>query len=362
MPARTVPQVRRWNCPPVTRENVDWAQLATIDLARARTPEGRAEQVEIARDAMHKQGFFYVVNHGFDLAENQRMIDIASVAFEEVDDEEKARYQARIKETGTYLGYKLPQYWVIANGVRDRITHYNFPRNVHDRNHPEALRPYLPEIQEMVEFTHCTILHEVQKLLSLGLELPENTLSDMHPFDDTNHSFWRFMLYDPRSEEEERKTEGVWMKGHADHMSFTALWSQPVTALQIKDHDGQWRYVKHVENAVIINCGDFTEYLTGGYYKSAVHRVIKPPADQEGYRRLNLIYFGYTSDNVVLRPLLESPVIQRTGLTKVIEGEHPTMEKWRKTRTAVYGVSELKKAADGSEYEIVNGVKVTHHH
>jgi len=361
MPSRTIPPVRRWNAPPVTQQDIDWAQLAIVDLAKAKTPECRAEQVQIARDAMHKQGFFYVVNHGFDLAQNQRMLDIASVAFEEISDAEKLRYQARIKETGTYLGYKLPQYWHIANGVRDRITHYNFPRDVYEREHPQALRPYLPEVQEMIKFTHCNILNEVQRLLSLGLELPENTLSDMHPFDDSNHSFWRFMMYDPLSLEEEEKTEGVWMKGHADHMTFTALWSQPVTALQIKDYDGQWRYVRHIDNAVIINCGDFAEYLTGGYYKSAIHRVIKPPVDQEGYRRLNLIYFGYSADDVLLQPLLESPVIQRVGITKVVEGEPPTMEQWRKMRTAVYGVSALEKAADGTEYEVVNGVKVTHH-
>ncbi len=36
-----------------------------------------------------------------------------------------------------------------------------------------------------------------------------------------------------------------------DHTSFTAIWSQPVTALQIKDWDGQWRYVRHAENALV---------------------------------------------------------------------------------------------------------------
>ena len=36
-----------------------------------------------------------------------------------------------------------------------------------------------------------------------------------------------------------------------DHTSFTAIWSQPVTALQIKDWDGEWRYVKHAENALV---------------------------------------------------------------------------------------------------------------
>lgn len=69
------------------------------------------------------------------------MVDIAALAFEDVSESEKLRYQARIKETGEYLGYKLPQYWVcctpyyairrltllqhIANGIKDKIEHYN---------------------------------------------------------------------------------------------------------------------------------------------------------------------------------------------------------------------------------------------
>lgn len=60
----------------------------------------------------------------------------------QVELEEKKQYETDIKKTGTFLGYKLPQYWVrlfrtncmagtyieylkhIANGVKDRIEHY----------------------------------------------------------------------------------------------------------------------------------------------------------------------------------------------------------------------------------------------
>lgn len=45
---------------------VDYAELAIIDLAKAGTPEGRAELAIQARDAMREQGFFYVINHGWD--------------------------------------------------------------------------------------------------------------------------------------------------------------------------------------------------------------------------------------------------------------------------------------------------------
>ncbi len=47
---------------------VDWADLTFVDLSKAKTPEGRAEQVRLARDATHRQGFFYVINHGLDKA------------------------------------------------------------------------------------------------------------------------------------------------------------------------------------------------------------------------------------------------------------------------------------------------------
>lgn len=53
---------------PLTVRPVDWADLAFVDLAKAKTPEGRAEQVRLARDATHRQGFFYVINHGLDKA------------------------------------------------------------------------------------------------------------------------------------------------------------------------------------------------------------------------------------------------------------------------------------------------------
>jgi len=67
------------------------------------------------------------------------------------------------------------------------------------------------------------------------------------------------------------------------------------------------------------------------------------------------------ADDVRLAPLLESPVVQREGIKKSISGVPPTQETWRKNRAARYGVTQLQRAEDGSEYEIVNGVRVTHY-
>ena len=42
----------------------------------------------------------------------ERMFDIADIPFSQVNDEEKEKYVGTMKQTGSYQGYKLRQYWV----------------------------------------------------------------------------------------------------------------------------------------------------------------------------------------------------------------------------------------------------------
>ncbi|THH08442.1 hypothetical protein EW146_g8989 [Bondarzewia mesenterica] len=367
MPAVTLPYVPHRTPAKTTSADLEWADLAVIDLAKAKTPEGRAEAVIKARDAMHSKGFFYVINHGLDKAQNDRVFDIAAVPFTQVPPEETKLYEAKIKEAGTYYGYKPVQYWHIANGVRDRVEHYNHGtpvnRNVNLEEHPAAMRPFLPEIQSFIRFNHVNVLHEIERLLALGLELPEDTLIEKHNYEDKNNTFCRFMIYHPRPDEEEIQTENVWLKGHADHTSLTVLWSQPISGLQIRDTDGKWRWVKHIDNALVINSGDVLDLLSGGYYKSAIHRVVQPPEDQRGLDRVGVFYFCYTDDDVRLQPLMDSPLLQRVGVTRrAAEGQAPLMEEWRKARTAAYGTSDLKKGEEeGVEEEVLQGIRVKHY-
>lgn len=44
---------------------MEWADLAVIDLSLADTPAGIQELAKLAVEAMTREGFFYVVNHGY---------------------------------------------------------------------------------------------------------------------------------------------------------------------------------------------------------------------------------------------------------------------------------------------------------
>jgi isopenicillin N synthase-like dioxygenase len=105
------------------------------------------------------------------------------------------------------------------------------------------------------------------------------------------------------------------------------------------------------------------DFLTGGYYKPTIHRVVQPPKDQGNCTRLGLFYFSMPKDDVKLVPMAESPVLQRVGFQRRCEdSKAPTMEEWRKARIMTYGQTQLKKGVEkGVEEEIINGVVVKHY-
>ncbi|KAG6829736.1 hypothetical protein H0H87_010368 [Tephrocybe sp. NHM501043] len=330
---------------------------------------------------MVDHGFFYVINHGYTTNEvgthlrpkasvsdrhskSERIFDIANVPFEHVTSEEKTTYAGTMKDTGSYQGYKSRQYWHIDGGVRDQVEHYNINRDITKRGHPEPLRPFLPEISQFARHNHFNVLHPILRLFALGLELPENTLVNIHGYDSVGETYVRFMKYYPRSEEEEIKTKNIWLKGHTDFGTVTILYSQPVSGLQILVRDGSWKWVKHIENALVVNVGDALEFLSGGFYRATIHRVTQPPEDQRQATRLGVFYFCLSNDDVKLVPLSESPILQRVGITRRFEdAAAPTMEEWRKGRTAQYGQSELKPSSESAkvEEEVIAGVVVKHY-
>ncbi|KAF7368490.1 hypothetical protein MVEN_00172200 [Mycena venus] len=364
MPSLTVPQIPRYIFPPTTKEKLDYADLAVIDFSEAHDAKGRAELVIQVSEAIQTHGFFYIINHGYTPAQvfHSNGLSRANGVLLCVDADEQRSYIAKISETGSFQGYKPRQYWHIDDGVHDQLDQYAVNRDVTKREHPEALRPLLGEIGAFARHTHFNVLHQILRLLALGLELPEDTLVNLHGFSSVGESYVRMMKYYPRSQTDELKTKNVWLKGHTDMGSITVLYSQPISALQVLGRDGKWKWIKHIENALVINTGDAMEFLSGGYYRATIHRVVQPPIDQQNHPRLGLFYFAMTDDNVKLAPLADSPVLKRFGIVRGSDDDAPTMEAWRKGRTSAYGQTQLKAATeDNVEEELINGVVVKHY-
>ena len=103
------------------------------------------------------------------------------------------------------------------------------------------------------------------------------------------------------------------MQGHTDFGSMTLLFRQPVAALQVRTHDEQWRWVKPYPGSITVNLADSLQFITNGFLKSSIHRVVAPPPDQAGIDRLGVLYFVRPEDDMPLKPV-ESAVLKKLGL------------------------------------------------
>ncbi|KAJ7594223.1 hypothetical protein C8J56DRAFT_430850 [Mycena floridula] len=351
----------RWIPPPTTQEEVNWADILTVDLSLYDTD--RSALVDIVATALQRDGFFYVVGHGIESEVLDRQFDIGKAAFDSVSQEEKEAHKAPIAEKGSFIGYKLQNYWEIKDGVRDRIEHYNFYQNSIDptSRHPKPLQPYVEEVKQFLSSTRQQVLRRVCNLIDIVLGLEEGHLWNLHEDKDgkTGDDLLRYMMYNPLTSEESNKTNGVMLNGHTDFNSISTLVSQPVTALQVLMPDNEWRYVKHKPGAFVINIGDQLSFMSGGILKGTMHRVVRPPQDQITYRRLGVFHFAHFIPNIPL-DLLPSKKVREEGHL-FFQDIIPTTDKWEQLRIKSYGTGSFIK---GDEYdvEILAGIQVRHYH
>ncbi|KAH9916187.1 Clavaminate synthase-like protein [Amylocystis lapponica] len=357
-----VPELGSYNFVPETKEDLDWADLITLDFNLFSTPEGKKQLIETFVKGFRDYGFFYVKNFNISQERVNRQFSIGK-QFYDLPLDEKRKYTPEGLENGKFNGYVPAGRRILdpVSGLRDRVEIYNIPKFNGDfpHEHPQLIQDRLPEIEEFARSLHTEILDPLHVLLALALELPEDYFTNIHRYDVKSEDHLRYMKYTKYTPEENIKIGKKWVEGHTDLGSFTLLFRQPVAALQIRNHvTGEWKWVKPQDGTVTVNTCDALSFLTGGYVRSTIHRCVRrdvPPKDQEHVDRLGLLYFSRPNNDVKLAAVKESPVLQRLGLTHnqfEEEGRSvPTMEewtfakqKWQRTPNAVRGDKTFENA------------------
>ena len=180
---------------------------------------------------------------------------------------------------------------------------------------PALIESNKPEISRFARHIHHNIAHKLLALIALALELPEDSFISSHRYDVRSDCHLRYMKYHAC----DAAPGDVWMEEHTDVGSLTLLFRQPVAALQVRmpydgdgDGGGKWKWVRPRDGSITVNVGDTLQFLTNGFLRSSIHRVVAPPLDQAGVDRLGVLYFVRPEDDLVLKPV-ESPVLERLG-------------------------------------------------
>ncbi|KAI9046059.1 Clavaminate synthase-like protein [Aspergillus affinis] len=306
--------IKPWTRPGPTKEDLEWAPLVQIDLSRFDEPGGKEELAKQLYDAVTRVGFWVVVGHGIDDDRVLRQFSFGNAFFKEPI-EEKRSFPCNFAE-GEYFGYRENERWIGDTGVKDNVEMLNIPKAIpawEDLPKHRIVRQNYDEVASFHRDLFDKVLRKLFVLISIILELPENYLADAHGYDERSDDHLRYMIYNTRTPEEWTKAQGYTKGGHTDFGSLTLLFSQNVAGLQIRTLEGEWKYVKPVEGGITCNTADTLSFLTNGFLKSTIHRVITPPVDQIEISRLGLLYFCRPGDNTVMKTV-PSPLLERLGL------------------------------------------------
>ncbi|KAL2823818.1 putative 2OG-Fe(II) oxygenase family oxidoreductase [Aspergillus cavernicola] len=342
---------------PETSFDLDWADLSTLDLSQFDQPGGKERLAKQLFEAIQNIGFFYIINFGLSQEDVDRQFSIGKQIFN-LPIEEKLKYRAEL-EKGGYNGYKPMGLREISPGVIDKTEIYNIPKFIPalERLQPEIVNNNRPIIESFARHIHDEIVRKLLTLIAIILELPEDYFLQVHRYSEPSDCHLRYMKYHRRTAEENEKSAGIWVKGHTDFGSLTLLFRQPVAALQVRSSEGEWRWVKPYPGSITVNLADSLQFLTNGFLKSSIHRVVAPPPDQTDIDRLGVLYFVRPEDSLELRPVA-SEVLRRLGYDQAVDNSavRITAGQWVKARVAKGVVDKGAARSDIGEQPIIGGV------
>ncbi|CDK24063.1 unnamed protein product [Kuraishia capsulata CBS 1993] len=360
----TPPTVPEWEYPKETTERLEWADLSTIDLTSFNEPSGKKALAEQLSQAIQKDGFFAVVGHGISKDEVKRQFALGKTFFESQSNEVK-RQRVVDFDDGDYFGYKAPfEKTMFGTDVKENVELLNVPKfnGFFDDDVINRI-PYLNHFRSEIESFSRKSFEVARKLFVLFaiiLELPENYFADQHRYEDYSDDHLRYMLYHPRPAEDDAKLDNNWARGHTDFGSLTLLFSQVVAGLQIRtetESGYEWKHIRPVDGGIICNIADALGFYSNNYLKSTVHRVLRPPDDQVGSRRLGLFYFVRPGKGSQIE-IAPSPVLKKLGLYRdlpAVSGQHYVRSRVKQYHTkTTYDRNYGEKFRVG-DFEIIDG-------
>ncbi len=265
--------------------------LPVVDLADA----DAAEQIG---EACRRFGFFYVLGD-IDAGLIEELDAVARSFFAQPAEEKMAIAMA--KGGRAWRGY-FPLHGELTSGVPDEKEglYFGAEREADGRR---LVGPNLFASEGMRD----VVLAYLDAMTELGHRLTENIAASLSlprdyfraRYTDDPLILFRIFHYPPLPRPD------VWSVGaHADYGLLTILLQDDVGGLEVKGPDG-WTPVPPIPGTFVVNLGDMLDRLTGGLYRSTLHRVQNP----SNRSRLSFPFFFDPSLDAVIEPLPGTAVL-----------------------------------------------------
>jgi isopenicillin N synthase-like dioxygenase len=258
---------------------VDADTIPIIDVGPlVRREPGSARVGEALGRACRTWGFFYVAGHGVDPALEARLEDLSRQFFALP---QSIRMQIRMELGGrAWRGY-FPVGAELTSGRPDQKEGIYFGQELavdhplvqaNTPLHGPNLFPELPGFRETVLAymqAMTSLGHALMEGLALGLGLPASYFAERYTRDPL--TLFRIFHYPAHAPDQ------AWGVGeHTDYGVLTILRQDDVGGLQVRTHS-RWTEAPPRPGTYICNLGDMLDRMTGGFYRSTLHRVRSHP-------------------------------------------------------------------------------------
>jgi isopenicillin N synthase-like dioxygenase len=302
------------------------AETASLKLASSFVPVidiapflhgSEAESRHIAREvdkASREVGFYVIMGHGIDPGLVPEMEAVSRAFFEQpIDEKMKLHVSAHSSSVGyatvgdnnlSYTRGEAKPFDLVESLIIGPIDvpddpYYKTPaaRPLFPENqwpaHPAQLRTIWSNYYRRMQ----SLANDLMRLSALALDLPDRYFQDKI---DRDVSKLTAKLYP--AQKNEPLPGQLRSSAHTDFGTITIL--KPGDApggLQVADPDGRWHDVPMVPGSFVINLGDLMQRWTNDCWRSALHRVVNPPADKRANSsRLSIVFFHHPNYDVTV--------------------------------------------------------------
>jgi isopenicillin N synthase-like dioxygenase len=320
--------------------------LPFVDIAPfLQDPKGDAAQevIDDVRAACKSTGFFQLKGHGVPLRlqksifeaakkffalplETKRQLDARkTVGFRGYDGMETQSYELELDDHKPEVLRDIKEGFFVSADLpidHPRVTSGRFLQGPNIWPDPKVLA--YQDFRTVVE----EYFGEMQRLANAVLDLIAATLPyGPHVFDNlkANDPMWlgRLLHYPQTPEQTAADKEQLGSGEHTDFGTITLLLQDEHSGLEVQDSEtGEWHGVPPQEDVYIVNMADVMSVITGGEYKSSVHRVINRNQDD----RYSVVFFYDGNLDYRLRPLNTLENAKKEG------NDAPTLEQYVKDR------------------------------
>ena len=197
--------------------------------------------------------------------------------------------------------------------------------NTRTTPHPDTITKGHDQLAHFMRASHA-IVDVIVRELGRALGLSPDLLPDMHELEQPSADQARVTHAPPVS------AETISLGEHTDFGSVTVLFNEGLGGLQVlRPGTREWEYVRPRPECAVINLGDALVKMVGGRLKSAMHRVVGPPGEDQGREeRYSVVYFARPNSRVLLRDVFEEEHKGEEGLVNADEWIRRRAREWSK--------------------------------